>query len=114
MAPARPAAHSQVAADQLISCTGADPVLVPLAASYMRIRALAQPAVLLTMVCQGGQLAQQDSRTPALAVALSVAVNVCSNLVAVAWLGLGLQGAAATTVTTQLLGCAVLVLVARR
>ncbi|WIA32752.1 hypothetical protein OEZ86_005937 [Tetradesmus obliquus] len=104
----------EVAADQLIGCTGADPVLVPLAASYMRIRALAQPAVLLTMVCQGGQLAQQDSRTPALAVALSVAVNVCSNLVAVAWLGLGLQGAAATTVTTQLLGCAVLVLVARR
>jgi Na+-driven multidrug efflux pump len=105
---------TQVAADQLIGCTGADPVLVPLAASYMRIRAIAQPAVLLTMVCQGGQLAQQDSRTPALAVALAVAVNICSNLVAVAWLGLGLQGAAATTVTTQVLGCAVLVLVARR
>ncbi|KAF6253478.1 mate-domain-containing protein [Scenedesmus sp. NREL 46B-D3] len=104
----------EVAADQLIGCTGADPVLVPLAASYMRTRALAQPAVLLTMVCQGGQLAQQDSRTPALAVALSVAVNVCSNLVAVAWLGLGLQGAATTTVTTQVLGCAVLLLVARR
>jgi Na+-driven multidrug efflux pump len=66
------------------------------------------------MVCQGGQLAQQDSHTPALAVALAVAVNICSNLVAVAWLGLGLQGAAATTVTTQVLGCAVLVLVARR
>lgn len=50
---------NQVAADQLIAGTGADAALVPLAASYMRIRALAQPAVLLTMVCQGGLLAQQ-------------------------------------------------------
>jgi hypothetical protein len=32
---------------------------------------------------------------------LAVAVNIISNLVAVAWLGLGLQGAAATTVATQ-------------
>lgn len=45
----------------------------------------------------------QDSRTPAFAVVLSVAVNIISNLVAVAWLGLGLQGAAATTVATQVM-----------
>jgi hypothetical protein len=32
---------------------------------------------------------------------LAVAVNIVSNLIAVAWLGLGLQGAAATTVATQ-------------
>jgi hypothetical protein len=43
----------------------------------------------------------QDSRTPALAVVLAVGVNIISNLIAVAWLGLGLQGAAATTVATQ-------------
>lgn len=49
----------QVAAEQLISGTGADPALVPLAASYMRIRALAQPAVLVTMAAQGGLLAQR-------------------------------------------------------
>lgn len=36
-----------------------------------------------------------------MAVMLAVAVNIMSNLVAVAWLGLGLQGAAATTVATQ-------------
>jgi hypothetical protein len=35
---------------------------------------------------------------------LAVAVNIISNLVAVAWLGLGLQGAAATTVATQVCG----------
>jgi hypothetical protein len=163
--------HHQVAAEQLIAGTGADPSLIPLAASYMRIRALAQPAVLVTMACQGGLLAQQvrpttraaahvvpapcashttlhartrpcmraqraahghaaeratpgfmwprhtsplqDSRTPALAVAIGVLVNIVSNLVAVAHLGLGLRGAAATTVATQAVGAAVLLLVAK-
>jgi Na+-driven multidrug efflux pump len=51
----------QVGAEVLISATGADPTLVPLAASYMRIRALAQPAVLVTMASQGGLLAQRVS-----------------------------------------------------
>lgn len=51
----------EVAAEQLIAGTGADPTLVPLAASYMRIRALAQPAVLVTMASQGGLLAQRVS-----------------------------------------------------
>jgi hypothetical protein len=50
---------AQVAAEQLILMTGVDASLVPMAASYMRIRALAQPAVLTIMVCQGGLLAQQ-------------------------------------------------------
>lgn len=35
---------------------------MPLAASYMRIRALAQPAVLVTMASQGGLLAQRVRR----------------------------------------------------
>lgn len=52
---------AQVGAEVLISATGADPSLVPLAASYMRIRALAQPAVLVTMASQGGLLAQRVS-----------------------------------------------------
>eukprot|EP00878_Enallax_costatus_P014068 GHUV01014712.1.p1 GENE.GHUV01014712.1~~GHUV01014712.1.p1 ORF type:complete len:349 (+),score=62.81 GHUV01014712.1:1274-2320(+) len=104
----------EVAADQLIAGTGADRALVPLAASYMRIRALAQPAVLVTMVCQAGLLAQQNSRLPALAVMLAVAVNITSNIIAVGWLGLGLQGAAATTVATQVVGASVLVLVSQQ
>lgn len=49
----------QLGAEQLIAGTGVDSALVPLGASYMRIRAFAQPAVLLTMVCQAGLLAQQ-------------------------------------------------------
>jgi len=45
---------------QLITLTGADSSLVPLAAEYMRIRALAQPAVLVTMVCQAGGWGQAE------------------------------------------------------
>eukprot|EP00775_Hariotina_reticulata_P006359 gene6359-6592_t len=104
----------EVAAEQLILMTGADAALVPLSVSYMRIRALAQPAVLTIMVCQAGLLAQQDSRTPALAVVLAVLVNIVSNFVAVTWLGLGLQGAAATTVATQVVGASALLAVASR
>lgn len=58
-APSHTAAATQLCADQLIAGTGADATLVPLAANYMRIRALAQPAVLVTMACQGGLLAQR-------------------------------------------------------
>eukprot|EP00879_Flechtneria_rotunda_P031708 GHRR01034662.1.p1 GENE.GHRR01034662.1~~GHRR01034662.1.p1 ORF type:complete len:291 (+),score=73.47 GHRR01034662.1:577-1449(+) len=104
----------ELAADQLIAATGADPALVALGSAYMRIRAFAQPAVLTTMVCQAGLLAQQDSNTPALTVLLSVSVNILCNLVAVAWLQLGLQGAAATTVATQVVGACALLLIARQ
>jgi Na+-driven multidrug efflux pump len=56
----------------------------------------------------------QDSQTPALAVVLGVLVNIASNFIAVTWLALGLQGAAATTVATQVVGASVLLAVANR
>ena len=55
-----------------------------------------------------GLLAQQDSRSPAVSVLLALVTSLVGNLVAVAWLGLGLAGAAATTVASQLLAAAVL------
>lgn len=70
-------------------------------ALYTRIRGLAQPAVLIGMVAQAGLLAQQDSGAPARSVLLAVAVSLLGNVVAVAWLGWGLAGAAATTVAAQ-------------
>lgn len=96
----------------LIALTGADPALIPLSVTYMHIRAWAQPAVLATMVVQAGLLAQQDSTTPAVTVLVSVVVNVIANVIAIGWLGLGLFGAAITTVLTQLVGTAVLLYVA--
>lgn len=105
---------TQCFAEPLIAATGADPALAPLSATYMRIRALAAPAVLTIMVLQSGLLAQQDSTSPALVTVGSVLLSVLGNLVAVAWLGMGLTGAAATTVLTQLAGAGALLLVSRR
>lgn len=93
--------------------TGAEASLIPFAVNYMRIRAFAAPAVLTIMVVQASQLAQQDSQTPALTTALSVLVSLLGNVVAVAWLGMGLTGAAATTVATQVVGAVTLVYLAR-
>jgi Na+-driven multidrug efflux pump len=48
-----------------------------------------------------GLLAQQDSVTPSLSVALSVFISILGNLVFVLGLGYGLIGAGITTVATQ-------------
>jgi Na+-driven multidrug efflux pump len=101
---ALPLVVSPNAASAVVGATGCDLALRPLAETYVRIRAAGLPFVLATMVAQAALLAQRDSRTPACAVALGVGVNVLGNLVAVAWLGLGLAGAAGTTVLTQAAG----------
>jgi hypothetical protein len=59
-------------------------------------------------VAQSGLLAQQDSRTPALTVLLSVLVSLLGTVVLVAGLGWGLAGAAITTTITQYVGAAAL------
>ncbi len=82
--------------------------LLPLASEYIRIRALAAPAALVTMVAQSGLLAQQDSATPAATVILAALVSLAGSVVFVAGLGWGLVGAAATTVATQWAGMAFL------
>lgn len=48
-----------------------------------------------------GLLAQQDSVTPSLSVAISVMISIVGNLVFVLGLGYGLHGAGTTTVATQ-------------
>jgi hypothetical protein len=104
--PNRPS--TQAIPERLIALTGTDPQLVPLAAVYARIRALAQPAVLLSMVAQGGLLAQRDSRAPCAAVLAAVAVSLAGNVITVGCLGWGLAGAASTTVLAQLMAAALL------
>lgn len=50
----------QLFAPSLIGATGVKDIsLLPLSEIYLRIRALAQPAVLVIMVAQAGLLAQQ-------------------------------------------------------
>ncbi|KAI8470867.1 MAG: hypothetical protein J3K34DRAFT_458668 [Monoraphidium minutum] len=96
-------------AEALLAATGANPALAGPACAYMRIRAVAQPAVLATMVLQAALLAQQDSVTPAVTTTVAVTVSLLGNLVAVGYLGMGIIGAAATTVATQVVGAAVLI-----
>lgn len=55
----------------------------------------------LTQVAQAGLLAQQDSKTPSLSVAIMVLISILGNLVFVLGLGYGLIGAGVTTVATQ-------------
>ncbi|PNW85246.1 hypothetical protein CHLRE_03g177750v5 [Chlamydomonas reinhardtii] len=91
--------------EAIITATGVrDMSLLPLSAEYVRLRGLAQPAVLVTMVAQSGLLAQQDSLTPAITVAVSVLVSLVGSVVFVAGLGWGLAGAAITTVACQYVG----------
>ncbi|KAG2450191.1 hypothetical protein HYH02_000293 [Chlamydomonas schloesseri] len=95
--------------EAIITATGVrDMSLLPLSAEYVRLRGLAQPAVLVTMVAQSGLLAQQDSLTPAITVAVSVLVSLVGSVVFVAGLGWGLAGAAITTVACQYVGAAAL------
>jgi hypothetical protein len=111
--PARPAPSTrprapQVCAEPLVRMTGANAALLPLSAAYLKTRALAQPAVMVIMISQAALIAQRDSLTPFLSVLLSTSVNLAGNLVFVAALGYGLEGAAGTTVATQYVGAAAL------
>jgi Na+-driven multidrug efflux pump len=100
----------QLFADRLVAMTGAQPSVVLLSCQYLKIRAAAQPAVMVIMTCQASLIAQRDSFTPFLSVLLSTSVNFLGNVIFVAWLGMGLAGAAWTTVATQYVGASALAL----
>lgn len=85
----------------LLSFTGCVPELIPHAVAYLQIRALAQPAVLISMVLQAGLLAQGDSLTPAKAILLACLLNSFGDVFLIRIWGLGLQGAAAATSMAQ-------------
>lgn len=98
----------QGAGTHLIAATGAVPSVQAPAASYLRIRAFAQPALLVGIVAQSCLLAQRDSRSPALAVALQVAVNGTLDTLLIVYARAGIQGAAWATVAAQYLGALLL------
>jgi putative MATE family efflux protein len=81
----------------------ADGVAGP-AVTYLRIRALATPAVLLVTVGHGAFRGHKDTKTP-LVVALGVNVlNLVLDPILIFALGWGLAGAAVATVAAQLVG----------
>mmetsp|Transcript_11558 Transcript_11558/g.30901 ORF Transcript_11558/g.30901 Transcript_11558/m.30901 type:complete len:598 (+) Transcript_11558:60-1853(+) len=91
-------AHSAV---QLCGARGS---VIPLAASYVSIRAIGLPFDLVYRVANAGLLATRDSRTGFLVVLLQSVVNGIGD--ALACPALGLFGAALTTVAAQAVGCA--------
>ena len=99
----------QVFGGQMIAATRAVDALQAPAAAYLRVRAFAQPALLVSIVAQTSLLAQRDSTSPALSVLLQVVVNASLDVALIVLGGAGVVGAAWATVAAQYLGMALLV-----
>jgi putative MATE family efflux protein len=84
----------------------ASPELVDPAVSYLRIRALAAPAMLVVTAGHGAFRGFHDTRTP-LGVTLGVnVINLVLDPVLIFGLDMGLEGAATATVVAQWIGAA--------
>lgn len=92
------------AAPVFVDLMGADPEIAGPAVSYLRIRALATPAVLVVTAGHGAFRGHKDTKTP-LKVALGVnLVNLVLDPLLMFTFGWGLEGAAIATVTAQYIG----------
>ncbi len=93
-----------ILAPWFVDLMGASPEVAGPAGSYLRIRALATPAVLLVTTGHGAFRGHQDTRTP-LKVALVVnVINVVLDPILIFVLGWGIEGAAIATVVAQYVG----------
>jgi len=94
----------ELAAPLLVDLMGAGPEVAEPAISYLRIRALATPAVLVVTAGHGAFRGHKDTRTP-LKVALGVnLLNLVLDPLLIFWVGWGLEGAAVATVFAQYIG----------
>ncbi|MDP8959974.1 MAG: MATE family efflux transporter [Actinomycetota bacterium] len=93
-------------AGPILTAMGAGAELVAPALVYLRIRALAAPAVLLVMVGHGAFRGYQDTRTPLLITLGLNAVNLTLDPLLIFGLGWGIAGAAWGTVAAQWFGAA--------
>jgi len=80
--------------------------IMPHALPYLRVRALASPAVILTLVAQGACLGQQDMWTPMRVVAITGLINLIGDLFLILHCQLGTVGAAIATTGAQYAGAA--------
>ncbi|KAA8546029.1 hypothetical protein F0562_020520 [Nyssa sinensis] len=77
--------------------------LVPAANTYVQIRGLAWPAVLVGWVAQSASLGMKDSWGPLKALAVASTVNVIGHVVLCSFLGYGIAGAAWATMVSQVI-----------
>ena len=82
----------------------AGPDLLQPAGEYLRIRALAAPAVLLVTVGHGAYRGMQDTRTPLLVTIGFNLINLVGDPLLIFVAGWGLRGAAVATVIAQWVG----------
>ncbi len=88
--------------------------LVDPAVSYLRIRALAAPAVLVVTAGHGAFRGMQDTRTPLLITVVMNLANVVLDPLLMFGLGMGLRGAAVATLIAQIGGAVWFVVRLRR
>ncbi|KAF8410514.1 hypothetical protein HHK36_003044 [Tetracentron sinense] len=77
--------------------------LVPPASTYVQIRGLAWPALLVGMVAQSASLGMKDSFGPLKALVVASAVNGVGDIVLCCFLGYGIAGAAWATMVSQVI-----------
>ncbi|KAI4367691.1 hypothetical protein MLD38_023399 [Melastoma candidum] len=77
--------------------------LLPAANTYVQIRGLAWPAVLVGWVAQSASLGMKDSWGPLKALAVASAVNGIGDIVLCSVLGYGIAGAAWATMVSQVI-----------
>ncbi len=107
----------ELSAGAILDVMGAEDAVSDAALTYLRIRALASPAVLVVLAGHGAFRGYQDTRTPMIVTLGLSAVNLVLDPVLIFGAGLGVAGAAWATVAAQWLGAAAflwLLLVRRR
>ena len=88
----------------LLRVMQAGPDMLGPASEYLRIRALAAPAVLLVTVGHGAYRGMQDTRTPLLVTVGLNVINLVGDPLLIFVAGWGLRGAATATVVAQWTG----------
>jgi MATE family multidrug resistance protein len=103
-----------LAAPWFVGLMGASDEVAGPAVSYLRIRALAAPAVLITTAAHGAFRGHQDTTTPLVVAAVVNGANLVLDLILILGLGFGIEAAAASTVVAQVVGAIWFVSLIRR
>jgi MATE family multidrug resistance protein len=93
-----------ILAPVFVGLMGAEGGISDPAVSYLRIRALATPAVLIVLAGHGAFRGYHDTRTPLVVAAIVNGVNLVLDPILIFGAGWGLEGAAVATVIAQWLG----------
>ncbi len=103
-----------VFAPVLVRIMGADASIAADTVTYLRIRSLALPAVLLITVGHGVFRGHQDTRTPFIVTAGFNAINLVLDPLLIFTFGLGINGAAIASVIAQWAGVIWFIVIVRR